>query len=78
VSAYILAKIEAGKDEEVISRIKEMKEIRNAIITYGVYDLIVNVDFERIEDLDNFVFNVLRRIPGIKETMTMVAVKSIV
>ncbi len=77
VSAFILAKMESGKEQEVFSRIGEMSDIKQATVTYGLYDLLIGVDFDKIEDLDGFVFNVLRRIPGIKETVTMIAVRSI-
>ena len=78
VSAYIMAKIETGKEKEVFSKIKEIEEIKEAITTYGTYDLLVKVNFRKNEDLDDFVFDVLRQISGVKETVTMIVVKSIV
>ena len=39
VVAYILAKVEAGKDKEVLSEVKKVAGVRQATPTYGVYDL---------------------------------------
>jgi DNA-binding Lrp family transcriptional regulator len=71
--AYILAKVEAGKDAEVLSGVKEIPGVKQAVPTYGVYDLHVEVSFETMEELDRFIFEKIRRIPGIKETVTLVA-----
>ncbi len=76
VSAYILAKLEVGNEKETISKLKQIKEIKEAIITYGVFDLIIKVNFQNSEDLDDFVFNVVRQLPGVKDTMTMLVVST--
>jgi len=78
VLAYILAKIEAGKDKEVFYEIKKLKGVRRASATYGIYDLIIEVESKNIEDLDEFVFDKLRKMSGVKETVTVIASKTIV
>jgi DNA-binding Lrp family transcriptional regulator len=77
VTAYILAKVEAGKDEEVLLEIKKMSGVKQATPTYGVYDLHVEVSFNKMEELDKFIFDGIRRVSGIKETVTLVAFKGI-
>jgi DNA-binding Lrp family transcriptional regulator len=76
-TAYILAKVEAGKDEEVLKEIKKRQGVMQATPTYGVYDLHVEVSFTTMEELDGFIFNEIRRLPGIKETVTLIAFKGI-
>ena len=75
VVAYVLAKIEAGKDDEVLSETKKLVGVREAAPTYGVYDLHIEVEFDTIEELDEFIFNKIRRIPGVKETVSLIAFK---
>lgn len=70
--AFVLAKIESGKDREVLSNIKKLKETRRAYPTYGIYDMIVEVEFENSKDLDSFVFDKIRKIQGIRETATLI------
>lgn len=78
VSVYIMVKVTAGKDEEVFKMIKKLKQIKEASVTYGAYDLILRVEFQRIENVDEFVFDIVRRIPGVSETVSMIVAKRIV
>jgi DNA-binding Lrp family transcriptional regulator len=73
--AYVLAKVEAGKDEEVLRETKKILGVRQATPTYGQYDLHVEVSFDTMEELDKFIFDKIRRIPGVKETVTLIAFK---
>lgn len=78
VLAYVLAKIEAGKDREVFDEVKKLEEVKRASATYGIYDLLMEIEFKNIEDLDEFVFDKLRKMPGVKETVTVIASKTLV
>lgn len=72
VTAYILAKVEAGKDE-VVEEVKKLPGVRSAIHTLGTYDLHVEVAFPTKESLDEFIFFKMRRISGVTETMSLIA-----
>ena len=78
VSAYIMMKLQVGKDEEVFAKIGKLKQIREANATYGAFDLVVKVEFKNIEELDRFIFEEIRRIPGVSETSSMIVAKEIV
>lgn len=75
--AYVLAKVEAGKDAQVLDEAKKIPGVQQAVATYGVYDLHVEVNFETMEELDKFIFDKIRKIPGIRETVTLVAFKGV-
>ena len=75
VTAYVLAKVEAGKDERVLKEVKKLPGICNAVPTYGLYDLHAEISFSTIEDLDEFVFAKMRTIEGIRETITLITFK---
>jgi len=72
VTAYVLAKVESGKDA-VLEMIKKLPGVRSAVSTLGPYDLHIEVAFTTIEKLDEFIYDKMRRIPGITETVTMIA-----
>ncbi len=76
--AYILAKVEAGKDRDVVYKIKELKEVKSVHATYGTYDMIIEVEFKGVEELDEFVFDKVRKMPGVKGTITVIASKTLV
>ncbi|MGD0978720.1 MAG: Lrp/AsnC ligand binding domain-containing protein [Candidatus Bathyarchaeia archaeon] len=75
--AYVLAKVEAGLDQEVLREVKKIAGVKQATPTYGVYDMHVEVSFDKMEELDKFIFEQIRRIRGIKETATLIAFKGI-
>ena len=77
VFAYVLAKVESGKDQEVLEEVKKIPGVRSVALTYGMYDLHVEVSFETMEALDNFVFDEFRRVAGIRETVTLIVPKVI-
>ena len=72
VTAYVLAKVEAGQDE-VLEKVKKLPGIKSAVSTVGIYDLHVEVTFATKEGLDEFIYDKIRRIPGITETVTLIA-----
>ena len=73
--AYVLAKVEAGLDEEILKQVKKMPGVKHVTPTYGIYDLHVEVSFDTMEELDKFMFQGIRRIPGVKDTVTLIAPK---
>lgn len=77
IVAFVLAKVEAGKDAQVLAETSKIPGVKQVIPTYGVYDLHVEVSFEKMEELDRFIFDRIRKIPGVKETVTLVAFKGI-
>lgn len=77
VTAYVLAKVESGRDKEVLDEVKKLAGIQGAVPTYGMYDLHVEVAFQSMDELDRFIFDKIRRIQGVKETVTLVAFKRI-
>lgn len=75
IYAFIMVKVEAGKDEEVLQEVKKLVETKQAVATYGVYDLHIEASFKDVNELDRFIFEKVRLIPGVKETVTMIASK---
>jgi DNA-binding Lrp family transcriptional regulator len=73
ISAYILAQVEAGKDEEVLKETKKIRGVRQVVHTFGTHDLHIEVTFDSMEELDKFVFDEIRMLDGIMETVTLIA-----
>ena len=71
-----MADLETGKEENVLNALKKIKEVQRASLTYGIYDLCVQVEFQTLDELTNFVFNTLRKIDGVKDTVTLISSKS--
>ena len=75
VFVYILGKVEPGREKEIIDAVKTARYVERICRTYGIFDICIEAEAETIEELDDFVFNVVRKTPGIKETVTLIAAK---
>jgi anthranilate phosphoribosyltransferase len=71
ITSYTLARVHPTQDKEVYRAVKAFKEIKEVIVTYGEYDLIVKVESNSLEHLDDFIFNKLRSISGVAATTTL-------
>lgn len=77
IFVYVLGKIEAGTETKVLNSFQNVNQVRKASLTYGTYDLCIEAQFKNMEELDNFTINVLRKVPGIKDTVTLITSKAI-
>jgi len=77
LSVYVLAKLEVGMEDEVLNSLKNVKDMEKASLTYGIYDLCIQAQFKTMEELDNFLFNIIRKIHGVKETVTLVTSRTV-
>jgi len=78
--AYVLIKVESGKDHDVFAKIRDLQHkypIREVAILYGDYDILVKIEMTKVDDLENFVFDGLRPIEGIAGTLTLIAARSL-
>ena len=73
-SAYLLLNVETGTEEEVMNKLKPLQEVKEARLVYGVYDIIVRVEAETMEELKNVVSWTIRRLDRVRSTMTMIVV----
>ena len=73
--AYVLIKIEAGKEEYVFSKVKKIEKIQKLIEVLGPYDGVALAEIEDEKELEEVIVKKLRTIEGIKETITLVAIK---
>ena len=73
-SAYLLLNVEMGTEEEVIDSLKPLQEVKEAWMVYGVYDIVVRVEAETMEELKNVVSWTIRRLDRVRSTMTMIVV----
>lgn len=75
ITSYTLARVLPSKDREVFKEVKTFKEVKEVILTYGEYDLIISVESNSLEDLDYFIFNKLRTTDGVVATTTLLEAK---
>lgn len=71
-SAYVLINTELGQEPSVFKALESVSEVVESHQVYGVYDIIVKVETESMEELKEILHQRLRRMVGIRSTLTMI------
>ena len=71
VKAYVVATVKRGTEHKVAEKIREMKEVTEVLITYGLYDIVIRIEAKTLGHLDKIVTDI-RQITEIKQTSTLV------
>lgn len=71
-SAYVLINCELGKEEEVSKKLKELSQVKEAHIVYGVYDIVTLVMAETMQELKDTINMTIRRLENVRSTITMI------
>ncbi|MHA1506694.1 MAG: Lrp/AsnC family transcriptional regulator [Candidatus Asgardarchaeia archaeon] len=72
VTAYVLISVKTGYEYEVLDKIDDIKEVKEASITFGEWDIIVKIEVENLGKLDSIVIKI-RKIKGVERTSTLIA-----
>ncbi|RLE79310.1 MAG: Lrp/AsnC family transcriptional regulator [Thermoprotei archaeon] len=73
VIAYILAVVKTGKEYDVFEGIKNIDGVKEVVITYGLWDMIIKIEVDNLSKLDRVVTQV-RNLSGIERTTTLIGV----
>ena len=69
--AFIFINSKPGAEEELMEELKEIPEVKEAHMIFGVYDIIARVEAVNKEALKG-VINRIRHLEKVKSTLTMV------
>ena len=75
ITSYTMIRVLPVKDKEEYNNVKCFSEVKEIIMTYGEYDLVIKVELPSMDSLDNFIFNKLRSIDGVTATTTLLEAK---
>jgi DNA-binding Lrp family transcriptional regulator len=78
IEAFVFINTEIGAEDEVMDALIKLPEVKEAMIVYGPYDLVVKVSVDTAENLRKLISEKIRKIPKIKSTTTLIIAKSIV
>lgn len=73
--AYILFNIDAGYEDQVHRDLNNIEGVQEVHVSYGVYDLIVKVVAESMEQLKELVTYRLRTIKNVRSTLTLMLIE---
>ena len=75
VLAYIMVRIDAGKERDVKSEVEKMSEVKDSHIIYGEWDLLIKIEVASVEKITEFVVEKLRKLKAVRLTSTMIVAK---
>jgi len=67
---FILLNCDLGAEEYIVEELKHMKNIKNAYLTYGAYDVIAEVNTEDQNAFEKAVSDI-RKLSRVVSTMTL-------
>jgi len=73
--AYVLLNVETGKEDEVLKQLKSSGAVQESYVSYGVYDLILKVKANTIEQLKEVVTGKIRAINQVRSTLTLIVIE---
>jgi len=74
MKAYVLVKTEMAMTAEALTLIRKAKGVVGAEVTFGPYDMVVQIEAENLEAIAKTIVWEIRTVPGIVDTMTCIAV----
>ena len=71
VKAYVVANVKQGAEHKVAKQIRQMQEVTEVLVTYGLWDLIARIEAKTLGHLDKIVTDI-RQIKEIQQTSTLI------
>ncbi len=74
-SAYVLINCDLGSEDAVIREISALKGVKEVKGAYGVYDIVVKVEGNSMEELKDTITWKIRRMPKVRSTVTLIVIE---
>ena len=72
--AFVLINTDMGSEESVSGGLREIEEVKQVYLVYGVYDLIARVEAETMDQLKEVISNKIRGLDNVRSTLTMIVI----
>ena len=76
VVAFLLVNIGLGAEDTVVDEMLKIANVKEAYVTYGVYDIVARVEAESLEQLKEIVTTEIKRIHNVRATLALLAAES--
>ena len=70
--AYVLFNVESGSEDAVLKQLRNLNNVEEAYVSYGVYDLVVRIKATTMEELKDAVTHKIRTIKQVRSTLTLI------
>ena len=73
--AYVLVNCDLGAEEEIISGLKQIEQVKEVHGTFGAYDIIAKVQSESVDKLREAITWKIRKMDKIRSTLPLTVVE---
>ncbi len=70
--AFVLINVEAGAEDSVLKQVRKIGTVEESYVSYGVYDLVVKVKANSMEELKDIVSHRIRAISEVRSSLTLI------
>ena len=70
--AFVLLNVESSSEDNVLKQLKNISFVEEAYVSYGVYDIIIKVKADTMEELKEAVTHKIRVINQVRSTLTLI------
>ncbi|RPJ27275.1 MAG: Lrp/AsnC family transcriptional regulator [Nitrosopumilales archaeon] len=71
-TAYILINYEIGTEDKILNRLKNLSGVVEVSEVNGIYDMIVKITSDNLDDIKETITKHIRTIKTIRSTMTLI------
>ncbi|MFW9916051.1 MAG: Lrp/AsnC family transcriptional regulator [Candidatus Thorarchaeota archaeon] len=75
-TAFVLVNSEIGAEEQVLETLRQVSEVKEAYMVYGVYDIVARVEAPEMDVLKTIILTEIRGLESVRSTLTMIVVES--
>lgn len=73
--AFVLLNVETGSEDNVLKHLRTLGVVEEAYVSYGVYDLIIKVKADTMEELKEAVTHKIRTTNQLRSTLTLIMIE---
>lgn len=67
---FVLLNCDLGAEEYIVDELKQMKNVSNAYLTFGAYDVVAEIETDNQEGFEKTV-SIIRKLSRVVSTMTL-------
>lgn len=72
--AYLLLSCEIGTEECVLSDLQSISGVKIAIVTYGAYDIVAEIEANTQQEMDAMISSKIRQLKHVRSSVTLHAI----
>ena len=74
--AFVLINADLDSEKYIIEQLNKLECVTNIDIVYGVYDIVIKIEANTMDEVKNIISYNVRRINHVRSTLTMIVIEN--